>query len=89
MSVSVLGLVGEKLYILRKFKFDNRRRIANLLQIANDEKKQCVAIKNLSRLLRSSNTKHHHQLTALLPELPLRIPQQRVQEQTLGILHGP
>ena len=59
MSVNVLAIAGEKIFILRKDKC--QRRTANLLLIANDEKKHYVTIKNLSQLLRSSNSKHHHQ----------------------------
>ena len=60
MNVLAIGGWKEKLYILRKAKFDNQRRTANLLSIAEDEKRHHVAIKNLSRLLSSSNSKHQH-----------------------------
>ena len=43
MSVNALGLLREQLYILRKAKFDGQR-MANLLLIANDEKKHYIAI---------------------------------------------
>ena len=56
VNVSVIGGEQEKLYILRKVKFDNQRRTANLFLIAENEKRHYVAIKNLSRLLMSSNS---------------------------------
>ena len=59
VSVNVLatGEGKEKLYVLRKSKFDCQRT-TTLVLIANDEKKHYAAIKNLSRLLRSSTSKH-------------------------------
>ena len=59
MSVNVLGLSGEKIYILKKSKFDDQRT-ANLLLIANDERKQYATIKSLSQLLGSSNSSNGH-----------------------------
>ena len=55
--VNVLAIEGgkKKLYILRKAKFDGQRT-ANLLLIANDEKRHYASIKNLSQLLVSSNS---------------------------------
>ena len=57
MSVNVLRIEGgkEKLDILRKSRFDGQR-MANFLLMANEEKKHYAAIKNLSRLLASSNS---------------------------------
>ena len=50
VSVNVLAIGGgkEKLYILRKAKFNNQRRTTNLLLTVQDEKRHYVAIKNLS-----------------------------------------
>ena len=58
VSVNVLAIGGgkEKLYILRKAKFNDQRRTANLLLIFEDDKRHYVAIKNLSRLHASSNS---------------------------------
>ena len=60
VSVNVLAIAGKKPYILRKAKFDGQRRV-NLLLIADDEKRHYAAIKNLSRLLGSSNNSDEHQ----------------------------
>ena len=62
VSVNVLAIGGgkEMLYILRKAVFDNLRRMANLLLIAGEEKKHYATIKNLSQLLRSSNSEDQH-----------------------------
>ena len=56
MFVNVLGIEGgkEKLYILRKAKF-NGQRLANLLLIDQEGKKHYSVIKNLCQLLGSSN----------------------------------
>ena len=50
ISVNVLAIGGgkEKLYILRRAKFNSRRRTTNLLLIVKDEKRHYTAIKNLS-----------------------------------------
>ena len=45
VSVNVLRIDGDKIYILRKSKFDGQR-MTNLLLIANYEKRQYAAIKN-------------------------------------------
>ena len=56
ISVNVLGLEGKGIHILRN---SNRRdREINLLMISEDGINHYTAIKILSRLLRSSNTKH-------------------------------
>ena len=58
ISMNVLAIEAgkEKLHTLRKAKFDNQSRTGNILLIANDEKKHYAVIKNLSRLLTSSNS---------------------------------
>ena len=48
MFVNVLVIAAEKLFILRKDKFDDRKRMANLLLIAGEGKKHYAMIKNLS-----------------------------------------
>ena len=56
ISVNVLDLEGKDIYILRN---SNRRdREINLLTITTDGINHYTVIKGLSRLLRSSNTKH-------------------------------
>ena len=47
LSVNVLAIAGEKLYIFRKVTFDGQR-MANLLLIAQEGKKHYATIKNLS-----------------------------------------
>ena len=44
------------LYILRKAKFNDQRRMASLLLIVQEEKRHYAAFKNLSCLLVSSNS---------------------------------
>ena len=63
ISVNVLATGGgkEKLYIRRKAKLNSQRRTTNLLLIVEDEKRHYPTIKNLSQLLRSSNSEHHRQ----------------------------
>ena len=59
-KIKVLAMGGEKLYILRKSKFGDQRKMANLLLIAQEGKKQYAMIKNLSQLPVSSNSEHQH-----------------------------
>ena len=55
ITINILAFESKKVYICRKGKeYD---RVANLMLITDDNKKQYVAIKSLSRLLCSSNTK--------------------------------
>ena len=61
MSVNVLAIADEKLCTLRKAKFDTQRRTASLLLIDQEGKRHYVVIKNLSRLLSSSNGEHQDQ----------------------------
>ena len=56
ISVNVLGLEGKDIYILRNSGRSHRE--INLLMISDDGINHYMAIKSLSRLLRSSNTKH-------------------------------
>ena len=57
ISVNVLGLKGKDIYILRNSNRSDYREI-NLLMISEDGINHYTAIESLSRLLRSSNTKH-------------------------------
>ena len=59
ISIEILG-VEEKIYIWRKTKHNDRRNVVNLLLIADGEHRHYTVIKSLSRLLRSSNSKHEH-----------------------------
>ena len=84
VNVLAIGKGKEKLYILRKAKFDNQRRNANLLLKVEDEERHYVTIKNLSRLFVSSNSNDGHQQHFCLNCL-----QGLVQEQAFRILCGP
>ena len=57
ISVNVLAVEGRYIYIHRKTNYQSDREI-NLLMISEDGVRHYTAIKSLSRLLRSSNTKH-------------------------------
>ena len=57
ISVNVLAVEGRDIYIHRKTNYRSDREI-NLLMISEDGIRHYTAIKSLSRLLRSSNTKH-------------------------------
>ena len=57
ISVNVLGLEDKEIHILRKGRTHNRG--LHLLMISENEINHYTAIKSLSRLLMSSNTKHH------------------------------
>ena len=56
ISVNVLGLEGKDIYILRNSGRSHKE--INLLMISEDGINHHMAIKSLSRLLRSGNTKH-------------------------------
>ena len=53
------GVEEKKFYILSGKKYDFRKKVVNLLPIADGEHRHYMAIKSLSRLLRSSNTKRN------------------------------
>ena len=57
ISVNVLGLEGKDIYILRNSNRSDYKEI-NLLMISENGINHFSVIKSLSRLLRSSNTKH-------------------------------
>ena len=52
----MLGVERKEVYILRTSKYESGKKVINLLLIADGE--HYTAIKSLSRLLKSSNTKH-------------------------------
>ena len=56
--VNVLGVEEKKVKILRGKKYDCWKKVADLLLIAEGVRRHYTAIKSLSRLLYSSNTKH-------------------------------
>ena len=56
ISINLLAIEDEEIYICRKG--GNYERIINLMIISESNRKHYVAIKSLSRLLSSKNTKH-------------------------------
>ena len=58
--VNILGVEEKKVYILRGKKYDYRKKVANLLLIAEGERRHYTAIKSLSRLLASRNSRDGH-----------------------------
>ena len=56
ISINLLAIEGKQIYICRKG--GNYERIINLMLITRNNRKHYVAIKFLSRLLSSQNTKH-------------------------------
>ena len=56
LSINLLAIEGKQIYICRKGS--NYERIINLMLITENNRKHYVAIKSLSRLLSSQNTKH-------------------------------
>ena len=56
ISINLLAIEGEQIYICRKG--GNYERIINLMLITGNNRKHYVAIKSLSRLLSGQNTKH-------------------------------
>ena len=56
ISINLLAIEGKQIYICRKG--GNYERIINLMLITENNRKHYVAIKSLSRLLSSDNTKH-------------------------------
>ena len=57
VSIKVLVVEGRDIYIHRKTNYNSNREI-NLLMISENGIQHYTAIKSLSRLLGSSNTKH-------------------------------
>ena len=56
ISINVLAIEDKEIYICRKE--GNYERIINLMIISESNRKHYIAIKSLSRLLSSKNTKH-------------------------------
>ena len=56
ISINLLAIEGKQIYICKKG--GNHERIINLMIISESNRKHYVAIKSLSRLLSSENTKH-------------------------------
>ena len=56
ISINLLAIEGKQIYICRKG--GNYERVINLMIITENNRKHCVAIKSLSRLLSSKNTNH-------------------------------
>ena len=57
ISINLLAIECKKIYISRKGG-NNNERVINLMVIFESDRKHYVAIKSLSRLLSSKNTKH-------------------------------
>ena len=58
--VNVLGAEERKVHILRGEKHNYQKKVVNLLLIANHEKRHYTTVKDLSRLVTSSNSRHRH-----------------------------
>ena len=59
ISINVLGINGKDIHIQRKSKYDVRKKVVlHLLLTADGERRHYTAIKSLTRVLRSSNSKH-------------------------------
>ena len=56
IAINLLAIEGKQIYICRKG--GNHKRIINLMKISENNRKHYIAIKSLSRLLSSENTKH-------------------------------
>ena len=54
----MLGVEGHKIHILKSAKDEPRKETIVLLLITDGEKTHHTAVKSLTRLLRSSNSKH-------------------------------
>ena len=57
-AVYVLGVKGKRIYICRNSKHYDGKNVVNLLLTGDGERRHYTAIKSLSRLLGSSNSKH-------------------------------
>ena len=58
IAVNALGVKEQRIYICRNSKHYDQKNIVNLLLITDGEKRHYTAIKSLTRLLASSNSKH-------------------------------
>ena len=60
IAVNVLFVNKKRIFIARRSEFNvKRRKQANLLMIVDGENRHYTAVKSLSRLLKSMNSKHH------------------------------
>ena len=76
ISINLLAIEYRQIYICRKG--GNYERIINLMLIIENSRKHYVAIKSLSRLLSSQNTKHKEK-RILLHELLTRVQRRELQ----------
>ena len=58
ISVNILGIEGKEIYMLRRSKYDARKKVVDLFLLDDGEHMYYTVIKSLRMLLRSSNTKH-------------------------------
>ena len=58
IGIHVLGLNEKDIYILRRCNYRPGQKVAILLLITDGEKRHYTAVKSLTRLLSSSNSKH-------------------------------
>ena len=58
ISINVLGVKGQDIYIQRKSKYDDGKKVVNLLPITHSKKRHYTTIKSLIRLIISSNSKY-------------------------------
>ena len=54
----MLGVEGNKVYLLRRSKYESGKKVAILLLITDGKRRHYTTIKSLLRLLRSTNTKY-------------------------------
>ena len=54
----MLGLEEKKVYILRRSNYELGKKVVDLLLVDEGEQRHYAAIKSLSRVAQSSNTKH-------------------------------
>ena len=58
IAINVLGIEEKEIYLCRKGTLGEDYKVVNLLLISEGDKWHYTAIKSLSRLLRTSNSKH-------------------------------
>ncbi|XP_057305351.1 uncharacterized protein LOC130642280 [Hydractinia symbiolongicarpus] len=66
IAVNVFFATGKSFNILRRSAFNERENQTNLLLLTDDKKSHYVAIKNLSRLLKSEISKNHGKMSFCL-----------------------
>ena len=82
ISINLLVIEGKQTYICRKG--GNHERIINLTIISENNRKQYVAIKSLSRLLSSENTKHKGKNTFVI--IAYKDLKKRAQETSIQVI---